>query len=145
MLIDGRSVCIQNCHNWHSYCFFYMPTTILYLLDCPRCPATLKPLSFIHSIIHLWNRYIVIKVFCIGIMSALYIACEKEVDGRRHDVCDVCDRWQHRLCGTGISVFLSFFLSLFIYLFVYLFIFCRLITFTFVYLFVYIYTHQQLP
>ena len=46
-------------------------------------------------------------------MSELCISCDKEVNGRRHAVtCDVCDRWQHRLCGTGI----------FIYLFIYLFI-----------------------
>ena len=36
------------------------------------------------------------------IMSVLYIACKKSVSGRKHAVtCDVCERWQHRLCDTG--------------------------------------------
>ena len=36
------------------------------------------------------NRHTAIKVFCIGIMSALCNACEKVVDGRRHAIsCDV--------------------------------------------------------
>ena len=52
-------------------------------------------------------------------MSVLCIACQKEVDGRRHPIsCDVCERWQHCLCGTGK-----------VYLFIYLFIynlFCSL-------------------
>ena len=52
-------------------------------------------------------------------MSVLCIACHKEVDGRRHSIsCDVCERWQHRLCGTG-KVYL------FIYLFIYS-LFCSL-------------------
>ena len=46
-------------------------------------------------------------------MSVLCIACQKEVDGRHHSIsCDVCERWQHRPCGTD-KVYL--FLCLFIY------------------------------
>ena len=34
-------------------------------------------------------------------MSDLCISCDSVVNGRRHAVwCDVCERWQHRLCGT---------------------------------------------
>ncbi|CAG2221201.1 unnamed protein product [Mytilus edulis] len=32
------------------------------------------------------------------------ISCDREVRPRQHAVsCDVCERWQHRLCGTGIT------------------------------------------
>ena len=35
------------------------------------------------------------------IMSDLCISCDSVVNGRRHAVsCDVCEHWQHRLCGT---------------------------------------------
>ena len=34
-------------------------------------------------------------------MSVLCIACLREIAGRHHaKSCDVCDRWQHRLCVT---------------------------------------------
>ena len=36
------------------------------------------------------------------IMSDLCIVCTTSVSGRKHAVtCDVCERWQHRLCDTG--------------------------------------------
>ena len=39
-------------------------------------------------------------------MSALYIVCKVFVTGRKHAVsCDACERWQHRLCGTGKVAF----------------------------------------
>ena len=48
-------------------------------------------------------------------MSVLCIACQKEVDGHRHSIsCDVCERWQHRLCGTGIVFFLYIFYIIFV-------------------------------
>ena len=53
------------------------------------------------------------------IMSALCVASNKTVSGRKHGVsCDVCDRWQHRLCGTGkfiVILLLVFFLFISIY------------------------------
>ena len=53
-------------------------------------------------------------------MSVLCIACQKEVDGRRHSIsCDVCERWQHPLCGTGIVFF-------YIYFILFLFVCCSL-------------------
>ena len=40
-------------------------------------------------------------------MSDLYIACSKVVGKRQHGVtCDVCDLWQHRICGTGNNYFI---------------------------------------
>ena len=45
-------------------------------------------------------------------MSDLCIACGKIVGGRQHAVsCDVCDRWQHRLCGTGNTILIYFLLN----------------------------------
>ena len=42
-------------------------------------------------------------------MSYFCIACQKEVDGCRHAIsCDVCERWQYRLCGTGMCLFIYF-------------------------------------
>lgn len=47
-------------------------------------------------------------------MSALCVACNKAVSGRKHAVsCDVCDRWQHRLCGTGKFIVIYFAFSVF--------------------------------
>ena len=41
-------------------------------------------------------------------MSALCIVCKVFVTGRKHAVsCDACERWQHRLCGTGKLAFFS--------------------------------------
>ena len=35
-------------------------------------------------------------------MSDICISCNTVVTPRQHAVsCDVCDRWQHRICGTG--------------------------------------------
>ena len=49
-----------------------------------------------------------VKVF---IMSDLCISCDSVVNGRRHAApCDVCEHWQHRLCGTG-KIFIFVFLS----------------------------------
>ena len=68
-------------------------------------------------------------------MSELCIVCNSPVKGRRHAVtCGVCDRWQHRLCGTGIYLFIYLFISRIvfvgqiIYLFILLIImiYCRL-------------------
>ena len=42
-------------------------------------------------------------------MSALCIVCKVFVTGRKHAVsCDACERWQHRLCGTGKVAFFPF-------------------------------------
>ena len=42
-------------------------------------------------------------------MSALCIVCKVFVTGRMHAVsCDACERWQHRLCGTGKVGFYPF-------------------------------------
>ena len=54
-------------------------------------------------------------------MSVLCIACQKEVDGHRHSIsCDVCERWQHRLCGTGIVffIYILYYFCLFVVLFI---------------------------
>ena len=49
-------------------------------------------------------------------MSALCIVCKVIVTGRKHAVsCDACERWQHRLCGTGKVAFF-FHLMILIYL-----------------------------
>ena len=33
------------------------------------------------------------------------IKCKKEVRTRQHGIlCDLCERWQHRTCETGITV-----------------------------------------
>ncbi|CAC5396516.1 unnamed protein product [Mytilus coruscus] len=33
------------------------------------------------------------------------ISCDREVRLRQHAIlCDLCERWQHRLCGTGITL-----------------------------------------
>ena len=43
--------------------------------------------------------------------SVACISCREEATGPRHALqCDDCDRWQHRLCGTGM-------LSTFIFLY----------------------------
>ena len=56
------------------------------------CPVTLK-------IISVSQASFIIEF---SIMSNLCIACNKVVGKRQHGVtCDVCDRWQHRLCDTG--------------------------------------------
>ena len=35
----------------------------------------------------------------------LCIACDREVRPRQHAIsCDICERWQHRLCDTGITL-----------------------------------------
>ena len=35
----------------------------------------------------------------------LCIACDREVRHRQHAIsCDICERWQHRLCDTGITL-----------------------------------------
>ena len=40
-------------------------------------------------------------------MSDLCIACGKVVGKRQHGVtCDICDRFQHRICGTGNNYFI---------------------------------------
>ena len=85
-------------------------------------------------------------------MSELCISCDKEVNGRRHAVtCDVCDRWQHRLCGTGIFIFIYLFIYLFILLILcltgcsiafvgqvsFIYLFC---TNLFIYLFIYLFS-----
>ena len=62
-------------------------------------------------------------------MSDICIACGNVVGKRQHGVsCDVCDRWQHRVCDTGKWYFISFFLIIylpdFIYLFIYPFVDC---------------------
>ena len=42
-------------------------------------------------------------------MSVLCIVCKVFVNGRKHAVsCDACERWHHRLCGTGKVAFFSF-------------------------------------
>jgi len=38
-------------------------------------------------------------------MENLCIQCNREVRRRQHAVsCDYCERWQHRLCDTGINI-----------------------------------------
>ena len=40
-------------------------------------------------------------------MSDLCMACGRVVGKRQHGItCDVCDRWQHRVCGTGNIFFI---------------------------------------
>ena len=59
--------------------------------------------SFIFEIFYNCQRFLT------KIISELCIACNSPVEGRRHAVtCDVCDHWQHRLCGTGNLSFIYF-------------------------------------
>ena len=61
-----------------------------------------------------FNRQIIGYIRCsnslsiieFSVMSGLCIACNKVVGKRQHGVtCDVCDRWQHRICDTGKYLF----------------------------------------
>ena len=36
-------------------------------------------------------------------MSELCVVCDRQVTARQHAIsCDDCERWQHRLCDTGM-------------------------------------------
>ena len=61
-------------------------------------------------------------------MTDICIACGKVVGKRQHGVtCDLCDRWQHRVCDTGKWYFIFFlfnYLFARLYLFIYPFVDC---------------------
>ena len=90
----------QICYGQAFFCskkFLYMPIAA-YI----RCISHYFE-SFIFEIFYGCQR------FLSKIMSELCIACNSPVKDRRHAVtCDVCERWQHRLCGTGIYLFIYF-------------------------------------
>ena len=62
----------------------------------PEQHSSLKPLYEYQSILRLKN--------------VLFLHCMSERrDGHCHAIsCDVCERWQQRLCGTGIHLFIYF-------------------------------------